>query len=148
MYMTSESVRFHQIIPKYKLSHSLLLQAYFRDFTFERLERPWRAFTGSWLPEVVARHMGINSSFVQGDHCYVLVRLSRFRDTVRLDNLPDDVRLVDAVAEEIEGIDVGNVSAVLQFIRKYGSHYITSYITGNSLYQVRWNFQNTINIIE
>lgn len=113
-----------------------LLQAYFRDFTFERLERPWRAFTGSWLPEVVARHMGINSSFVQGDHCYVLVRLSRFRDTVRLDNLPDDVRLVDAVAEEIEGIDVGNVSAVLQFIRKYGSHYITSYITGNSLYQV------------
>jgi torso-like protein len=52
-----------------------LLQAYFRDFTFERLDRPWRAFTGSWSRTAVARHLGINSSYVTGQHCYVLVRI-------------------------------------------------------------------------
>lgn len=25
-----------------------LFQAYFRDFTIERLESPWQAFTGGW----------------------------------------------------------------------------------------------------
>jgi hypothetical protein len=52
-----------------------LLQAYFRDFSFERLDRPWRAFTASWSRNAVARHMGINSSYVTGQHCYVLVRI-------------------------------------------------------------------------
>lgn len=113
-----------------------LLQAYFRDFTFERLERPWRAFTGSWVPDLVARNLGINSSFVHGDHCYVLVRLTRFRESVRLEQLPSDVELVEAVEDELNGIQVGNVSSVVQFIKKFGTHYIASYVTGNSLYQV------------
>jgi hypothetical protein len=52
-----------------------LLQAYFRDFTFERLDRPWRAFTASWSRTALARHMGINSSYATGQHCYVLVRI-------------------------------------------------------------------------
>jgi torso-like protein len=50
-----------------------LLQAYFRDFVFERLERPWRAFTASWSRTAVARHLGINTSYTTGQHCYVLV---------------------------------------------------------------------------
>lgn len=114
-----------------------LLQAYFRDFSFERLERPWRAFTGSWVPEIMARNLGINSSFVVGDHCYVLVRLTRFRESVKLEELPSNVQLVDAVAEELEGVQVGNISTVVQFIKKFGTHYIASYVTGNSLYQVK-----------
>lgn len=112
-----------------------LLQAYFRDFSFERLERPWRAFTGSWVPELMARNLGINSSYVHGDHCYVLVRLSRFRESVKLEQLPNNIQLIDSVAEELANIEVGNVSSVVQFIKKFGSHYISSYVTGNSLYQ-------------
>jgi hypothetical protein len=50
-----------------------LLQAYFRDFTFERLEKPWRAFAASWSRTALARHMGVNASYVTGQHCYVLV---------------------------------------------------------------------------
>ncbi|GLV37228.1 torso-like [Carabus blaptoides fortunei] len=113
-----------------------LLQAYFRDFAVDRLEKPWRAFTGSWNQDMIARHMGINSSFVHGNHCYVLVRLSRFRESVKLEQLPKNVQLLDAVAREIANLQVGNVSSVLQFIKQFGSHYITSYVTGNSLYQV------------
>lgn len=29
-----------------------LFQAYFRDFTIERLDNPWQAFTGGWHLEV------------------------------------------------------------------------------------------------
>ncbi|KAJ8927961.1 hypothetical protein NQ314_019486 [Rhamnusium bicolor] len=113
-----------------------LVQAYFRDFNFERLDKPWRAFTSSWAPETLARNLGINSSFVLKDHCYVLVRLSRFRDIVKLDRIPNNINLAEVVAREIDNIQKGDVASVVMFIRKYGSHYIHSYVTGNSLYQV------------
>lgn len=114
-----------------------LLQAYFRNFSFEKLVKPWKAFTASWSPEIIARNLGINSSFVHGDYCYVLVRLSRFRDNVSLSRLPNNVRLDETVAEEIDNIIVGDAHSVLMFIQKFGTHYIDSFVTGNSLYQVR-----------
>jgi torso-like protein len=35
-----------------------LLQAYFRDFSVERLDKPWQAFTGSWSKLTLARNLG------------------------------------------------------------------------------------------
>ncbi|XP_049825750.1 torso-like protein isoform X2 [Aethina tumida] len=114
-----------------------LLQAYFRDFSFEGVEKPWKAFSGSWAPETVARNLGINSSFILSDlYGYVLVRLSRHRESVELSRIPNNVNLADAVAQEIDGIRVGDVSSVIMFIKKYGSHFIHSFVTGNSIYQV------------
>lgn len=113
-----------------------LLQAYFRDFTFEKLEKPWRAFTGSWSKAAIARHLGINSSFTTGDHCYVLVRVARFRDTQRLAGTAETLALDDTVLRQTENVTVGDTASVVRFIRNFGSHYIASYITGNSLYQV------------
>ncbi|RVE53031.1 hypothetical protein evm_002329 [Chilo suppressalis] len=113
-----------------------LLQAYFRDFTFERLERPWRAFTAGWPTDIMARNLGINSSFINGDHCYVLVRVSRFRETAKLSDLPKNIAIEDVVLEAIQDANIGDTVSVADFIRKYGSHYIASYVTGNSLYQV------------
>ncbi|XP_072945301.1 torso-like protein isoform X3 [Epargyreus clarus] len=113
-----------------------LLQAYFRDFSFERLERPWRAFTAGWPTDIMARNLGINSSFINGDHCYVLVRVSRFRETAKLGDLPSNIDVDDVVFDAIQDTEIGDTVSVADFIRKYGSHYIASYITGNSLYQV------------
>ncbi|XP_067214723.1 torso-like protein isoform X1 [Linepithema humile] len=113
-----------------------LLQAYFRDFTFERLERPWRAFTGSWSKAAIARHLGINSSFITGDHCYVLVRVARFRDNQRLAGTAETLTLDDSVLRQTENVTIGDTASVVRFIRNFGSHYIASYVTGNSLYQV------------
>lgn len=114
-----------------------LLQAYFRDFAFEKLERPWRAFTGSWSKAAIARHLGINSSFIGGDYCYVLVRVARFRDNQKLVATAESLLLDEVVLRETENVTVGDTFSVVNFIRNYGSHYIASYITGNSLYQVR-----------
>lgn len=105
-----------------------------------RLDNPWRAFTGSWSLDTVAKNLGINSSFVHKDHCYVLVRLSRFRDNVKLSRIPNNVNLAEVVAQEIDDIRVGDVASVVRFIKKYGSHYIDSYVTGNALYQVIFSF--------
>lgn len=114
-----------------------LLQAYFRDFTFERLDRPWRAFTGSWSKATIARHLGINSSFITGEHCYVLVRVARFRENQKLAGTADSMILDEVVLKETENVTVGDTASVVRFIKNFGSHYITGYITGNSLYQVR-----------
>ncbi|XP_049878470.1 torso-like protein isoform X1 [Pectinophora gossypiella] len=113
-----------------------LLQAYFRDFSFERLERPWRAFTAGWPTDIMARNLGINSSFITGDHCYVLVRVSRFRETGKLSDLPPNIDVEDVVFDAIQESNIGDTVSIADFIRKYGSHYIASYVTGNSLYQV------------
>lgn len=104
------------------------------------LGKPWKAFTASWSRENIARYMGINSSFVNGDYRYVLVRLLRFRDSVVLPKLPNNIRLTGNVADEIEGIEVGDVYSVVKFIQKFGTHYIESFVTGNSLYQVIYTF--------
>lgn len=113
-----------------------LLQAYFRDFTFERLERPWRAFSASWSKAAIARHLGINSSFITGDHCYVLVRVARFRENQKLAGTAETMILDEAVLRETENVTVGDTASVVRFIKHFGSHYIAAYVTGNSLYQV------------
>ena len=114
-------------------------QAYFRDFKFDGLDRPWRAFTGSWSRAAIARHLGINSSFITGDHCYVLVRVARFRESKRLAAGAgfDSLALDEAVAREADNVTIGDTASVIRFIKNFGSHYIASYVTGNSLYQVR-----------
>ncbi|XP_026469416.1 torso-like protein [Ctenocephalides felis] len=114
-----------------------LLQAYFRDFAFERLDKPWRAFTAGWLPDTTARNLGINSSFVHGDHCYVLVRVSKYAHSAALAGpVPPSVALEDAVADGAKTLKPGDFAGTADFIKKYGSHYVASYSTGNSLYQV------------
>lgn len=116
-----------------------LLQAYFRDFSIERLDRPWQAFTGSWSANAIARNLGINATYVTGRHCYVLVRLARHREGVKvLDGfaVPENVVLHDAVAKQADLVEPGDSASVMEFVRSFGSHYVSSYVTGNSLYQV------------
>jgi torso-like protein len=42
----------------------------------------------------------------------------------------------ELVQQEVEKVKVGDAASVNDFVRSYGSHYIASYVTGNSLYQV------------
>lgn len=46
----------------------------------------------------------------------------------------------EVVLDAIQDSAIGDTVTIADFIRKYGSHYIASYITGNSLYQVRISF--------
>lgn len=114
-----------------------LFQAYFRDFNVERLEFPWQAFTGGWQNEVIARKIGVESSFLKGDYSYVLVRVSRFRESAHLTRpIPSNQQLYDDVSLRIQNITPGDTTSTVQFMNNYGTHYINSYVTGNSLFQV------------
>ena len=43
------------------------------------------------------------------------------------------------MAQEVDKVQVGDAASVTDFVRSFGSHYIASYVTGNSLYQVRYS---------
>ncbi|KAK7864385.1 hypothetical protein R5R35_010980 [Gryllus longicercus] len=125
-----------------------LLQAYFRDFSLEKLDRPWRAFSGSWSRAAIARHLGINATYLTGGYSFVLVRVARHRERARLlggggggagaggEDAAPQPELEEAVAREAELVSPGDAASVVNFVRSFGSHYIASYVTGNSLYQV------------
>lgn len=142
-----------------------LFQAYFREFKIEQMASPYKAFQAGkwkkimtlrfnlfkiiylkiisragWHSEITAKKLGINSSYIIGDYSYVLVRVSRFRESAKLKKpIAANQALEASVNEKIKNVTVGNTVSVLQFIEKYGSHYINSYVTGNSLYQVETN---------
>lgn len=136
-----------------------LFKAYFREFQIEEMSSPWKAFTDGWHAEITAKKLGINSSYIVGDYrfvelvlkvhkiiyflcinSYVLVRVSRFRERAKLQRPIAPNQLIEqGVLDKINNITVGDTVSVLQFIQKYGTHYINSYVTGNSLYQVRYD---------
>uniref|UniRef100_A0A182Q629 MACPF domain-containing protein n=1 Tax=Anopheles farauti TaxID=69004 RepID=A0A182Q629_9DIPT len=115
-----------------------LFQAYFRDFQIERLDSPWRAYTEGWHPEVAAKKLGIQSKYLErDDYCYVLVRVSRFRDSARFAKpIPPNQTIEPEVARKVQSVVIGDTTSAVQFMNRYGTHYINSYVTGNSLYQV------------
>jgi torso-like protein len=63
--------------------------------------------------------------------------VSRFRERAQLQRpIPANQLIEPSVLAKIGNITVGDTVSVLQFIQKFGTHYINSYVTGNSLYQV------------
>jgi len=114
-----------------------LLQAYFRDFQIDRVENPWKAFTGG-LRASMAGFLGLNMSHVNDNNCYILLRFSRFRVSRKLiDNFNPSLPILrESVANSMKNVKIGNVTSVMNFIKNHGSHYVSSYSTGNALYQV------------
>ncbi|XP_043288058.1 torso-like protein isoform X2 [Venturia canescens] len=86
-----------------------LFRAHFRQFQFEGLEKPWQIFTNE-------------------------------RDSKQLWGSIEDYKVDDSVATEVNNIDascdVQTRNRISSFLSDVGSHYIHSYTTGNTLYQV------------
>nr|BAN21223.1 conserved hypothetical protein [Riptortus pedestris] len=115
-----------------------LFKTYFQNFSIERLDAPWEPFLESFTNESLAYSLGINVSYVSGDHCYVLVRISRLSEKATFSPSfePTNSSISESVLEKARTVKEGDVSSVMQFIKTFGSHYISSYSTGNSMYQV------------
>jgi hypothetical protein len=64
--------------------------------------------------------------------------VARHRVTAKLGPKPPKWQLEDFVVQEVEKVQVGDPASVTDFVRSFGSHYIASYVTGNSVYQVRY----------
>lgn len=112
-----------------------LLAAYFRAFTVEGADRPWRGFTGGLTSISLAKKFGLNTTYVTGHYSYVLLKISRNREFVRIAK-KSKLRPTNQTEDSLDRVQLGDVQSVMKFIRTTGSHYISSYTTGNSLYQV------------
>ena len=84
----------------------------------------------------MAKHLGIKTNYITGQYCYVLVRVARHRESGRMRPVGDDVELEEEVARGTNDVIPGDEASVSHFVKSFGSHYVVSYTTGNSLYQV------------
>ncbi|KAG6440353.1 hypothetical protein O3G_MSEX001185 [Manduca sexta] len=113
-----------------------LLNVYFQNFKIEGTDKPWKAFMGDWIPDEIMRTFGIEYDANPENCCYVLVKLTKKHKTVEVkENLRGAV-VKDYVAMAVNELNVSDASEVRRFMKSYGTHYIESYITGNSIYQV------------
>lgn len=79
----------------------------------------------------------MNSTYLTGQHGYAFLRMSRFRQAVSLDPIVhNEEYIVSKLQDELQTIVPGDVQSVLEFFSTSGSHYVSSYVTGDSLYQV------------
>lgn len=110
-----------------------LYEAYFRDFTAESIDQPHKIFTGSWRVPIAAKYLGISPEVLVSDSSFVLVKLVKEK-TSRV--VSGDLRLKPEASEALRAVQPGNTEAVLEFVQRYGSHYVREISIGESIYQV------------
>uniref|UniRef100_A0A0A9XRS6 Torso-like protein n=2 Tax=Lygus hesperus TaxID=30085 RepID=A0A0A9XRS6_LYGHE len=110
-----------------------LLDSFFRHVTIEGVEQPWRAFSRGWSVSKEPRTLGVASA-LSYELGYLLLKLDMKRDEVLMTN--QEIELSTPAKELFEKIVVNDTKSVTEFQKKFGTHYIHSYSTGNSLFQV------------
>lgn len=53
----------------------------------------------------------------------------------------EDVQVDEDALKGVDSVLLGDEASVYHFVRNYGSHYITSFTTGNALYQVSFCYR-------
>ncbi|CAL8116074.1 unnamed protein product [Orchesella dallaii] len=112
-----------------------LVQAYFRRFVIEGLDRPWHSFAGGWRTPSLAKYFGIDPQFVKGDYRYMLVRVLMVRQAGRVDPF-QNMTVLPNYRDNVHSFRANDYTSSFKFFNDVGTHYISSFLTGNSIYQV------------
>ncbi|XP_043287478.1 torso-like protein [Venturia canescens] len=109
-----------------------LFHGFFRGLEVEGVSKPWHIFSEKWAQNEIADYFGIHQhSYLDDDrYCYLLVTIDRIRDSQGIASPLEDLHLDEAVVKNIGSMDDS------EFQINFGSHYIDSYSTGNSVYQI------------
>ncbi|XP_043278934.1 torso-like protein [Venturia canescens] len=113
-----------------------LLKTYFSNFYIEGMHKPWRALTEDWSAAATAERLGIDASYLTSDYFFGLLRIARGRDSQKIDDSRGSMNVKDDVVVAVKDLVTDGISGFAEILSEYGSHYVTSYTTGNSLYQV------------
>lgn len=114
-----------------------LNEAYFRDFTAERIEQPHKLFTGSWHKTTKSRYFGLHKESFDGQSSFVLIKLPKKRMSVSASGKGvSPMRLRPDAQRAINSVQVGNPKSVLDFLENYGSHFVQDIVVGDMVYQV------------
>lgn len=114
-----------------------LNEAYFRDFTAERVEQPHKLFTGSWHKTTKSKYYGLSKEAFDGQSAFVLVKLPKKRIAVSAAaKAGSALRLRPTAQRAIDSVQLGNSKSVREFLENYGSHYVQEIVVGDAVYQV------------
>jgi len=111
-----------------------LKQAFFRNFKAEGIAQQHKLYTGSWRTPTMAKYLGISVDSLDGDSAFVLVRLVKNSGTMEISH--DDLKLRADPAGAADSVRAGDPDSVLNFVQKYGSHFLQSVTVGDAVYQV------------
>lgn len=116
-----------------------LYQTYFKNYHIEGFTGGgvWRGFVGQWENNrmLSATKLGINETYLDQNVSFVFVRITR---TTQRHSIPDGFNFKTDLNGNVVAFlnDIKNTSDVMEFIRTYGTHYIHSYVLGDSVFQV------------
>jgi len=114
---------------------SQLTEAYFRRFRIEGLEKPWLAFAGGWRTPSLSRYFGMDPIFVVGDYRYILVRVMLAKESGVARPL-SNISVLPQFQNAMEKLRPWDEQLSQALFTEIGTHYVSSYLTGNSIYQV------------
>lgn len=104
-----------------------LMEAYFKNFTIEGLDRPWQAFAGGWRTASIARNFGIDQAFVDGDYRYVLVKVMLVRGSGQVEPLVN-ATVADIYQPSFQRFKPDNDLSTYEFFKVVGTHYVSKTI--------------------
>jgi len=111
-----------------------LKQAFFRQFKAEGIAQQHKLYTGSWRTPTMAKYLGISIDVLDGDSAFVLVKLVKNAGTMEIGR--GNLQLRDGPAQAALNVRAGDPDSVLDFVQKYGSHFLQSVTVGDAVYQV------------
>jgi len=111
-----------------------LKQAFFRSFKAEGIAQQHKLYTGSWRTPTMAKYLGISVDVLDGNSAFVLVKLVKNAGTMEVGR--GSLRLRDGPAQAAANVRAGDPDSVLNFVQKYGSHFLQSVTVGDAVYQV------------
>lgn len=131
--------------PRYDFcrSYHQLLAALFSDWHIEGTSQPQRALMAGTPPKWIADRLGIRPMYLNNTFYYVLVRLERPIKRVKLAGTPHANLQFQYVASK-----AGDpVTASQQLVKRFGTHYVSHFQTGDFVYQVYvYNPMTAVNI--
>jgi len=132
----------HESLPLHNEFHidlcedmSQLIQAYFRRFVIDGLEYPWKAFAGGWRAPSLSKYFGIDPIYTAGDYRYMLVRVLMVQNSGKIIPFPN-ATVSHQFQPHLRMFKSRDPISSYNFFNEIGTHYVSSYLTGNAIYQV------------
>lgn len=121
----NESLPFHNLF-HFDLCEDVraLLEAYFKNFSIEGLDKPWQAWAGGWRSASIARNFGIEQHFVEGDYRYVLVKVLLVRGSGVLENI-ENTTVAETYSSNFLRFIPENELSSYEFFKVVGTHYVS-----------------------
>jgi len=111
---------------------SELMRAFFAGFSAEGIEQPHQLYDGSWHASTKAKYLGLGKEHFDGDSAFIMIRMKKPEAVIEAAG----GQLRPEIQAEAAKLTAGDENAIMQFVKRFGSHYIQRVELGEAVYQV------------